>query len=126
MILKDNFYSILQWETENSSIRATITLNEKHAIFQGHFPGQPIVPGVCMIQIVKEVLESASGVNLLLKQADAIKFLAFIDPVKERMVQVNVQFAITDSENLHTTATLHCDEKLCFKFKGVFVYALLP
>ncbi|MEJ0079486.1 MAG: hypothetical protein WDM78_00620 [Puia sp.] len=26
------------------------------AIFSGHFPGQPVLPGVCMMEMVAEVL----------------------------------------------------------------------
>lgn len=32
----------------------SIEMNPKHDIYKGHFPGNPITPGVCLTQMVKE------------------------------------------------------------------------
>ena len=56
-MLKDSLYRILNISGENNAIEAIIELDEHHDIFKGHFPGQPVLPGVCMLQITKEILE---------------------------------------------------------------------
>jgi 3-hydroxymyristoyl/3-hydroxydecanoyl-(acyl carrier protein) dehydratase len=56
-MLLNSFYTLeAAPETTPTRVQATIRLNPDHAIFAGHFPGQPVVPGVCMLQIIKELL----------------------------------------------------------------------
>lgn len=82
-MLKDDFYQLLNMEQVNDNeFIAYIHLNNNHEIFKGHFPGQPVVPGVCMIQIVKELVSSALDLTLTLKSSRNIKFTALIDPNK--------------------------------------------
>ncbi|WP_370900620.1 3-hydroxyacyl-ACP dehydratase [Chryseobacterium gossypii] len=76
-----NFYTLNSYEkTENGSFSAKISLNKDHDIFKGHFPGNPVTPGVCMMQIVKELTEEFTGSKLFLKSASNVKFMAIINP----------------------------------------------
>ncbi|HTN47062.1 MAG TPA: hypothetical protein VL098_11995 [Flavipsychrobacter sp.] len=79
MLLND-FYTLDNAHADGNSFSATIRFNAAHAIFSGHFPGQPVVPGVCMIQIVKELLEECMERKILLTQAPQVKFLQLITP----------------------------------------------
>ena len=48
-MLLDNFYTILSSESSDSTIwTIQIKLNPGHPVYQGHFPGHPVVPGVCL------------------------------------------------------------------------------
>ena len=79
-ILTD-FYTLESSEkAENGSFIANISLNKNHDIFKGHFPGNPVTPGVCMMQIVKELTEEFIGKKLFLKSASNVKFMAIINP----------------------------------------------
>lgn len=79
-ILTD-FYTLENSEkAENGSYIANISLNKNHDIFKGHFPGNPVTPGVCMMQIVKELTEEFTGKKLFLKSASNVKFMAIINP----------------------------------------------
>lgn len=120
MILKDNFYSVVQFDKENSLIAATLKLNVLHPVFEGHFPGQPVVPGVCMIQMIKEILELASGRSLMMKQSDYIKFLSVINPLDEKPVEASVRYEDMKNEGLHVIASLRCEDRICLKLKAVF------
>lgn len=76
-----NFYTLESHEkAENGSFIANILLNKDHDIFKGHFPGNPVTPGVCMMQIVKELTEEFIGCKLFLKTASNVKFMAIINP----------------------------------------------
>lgn len=46
-MLKDNFYhyTIAPVDTDHT-VRCRVRFNRDHAIFEGHFPGLPVVPGV--------------------------------------------------------------------------------
>jgi 3-hydroxyacyl-[acyl-carrier-protein] dehydratase len=58
-----------------------VTINEAH--FQGHFPGQPVMPGV----LILEGMAQAGGLLLLLEVPDRenkLLFLAAVDGVRFR------------------------------------------
>ena len=60
-MLKD-FYTLntLQQIAANTYL-CTLTLNAEHPIFKGHFPNNPVTPGVCMMQIVKNLTVQITG-----------------------------------------------------------------
>ncbi|MGN0281669.1 MAG: hypothetical protein ACI4B3_05135 [Prevotella sp.] len=60
----------------------------EHAIFKAHFPGLPIVPGVCTIQIVTELAELCLNRSLRLCKAKNVKFLSLLTPVQTPEVEV--------------------------------------
>ena len=57
-MLLNNFFELnnLIVSDDRTNAAAKATLNPKHPIFDGHFPESPVVPGVCMIQMIKEIL----------------------------------------------------------------------
>ncbi|WP_294281533.1 3-hydroxyacyl-ACP dehydratase [uncultured Chryseobacterium sp.] len=95
-ILTD-FYTIQSTErTDNGNFTARIILNKDHDIFKGHFPGNPVTPGVCMMQIVKELTEECTGSQLFLKSASNVKFMAIINPFETP--ELILQLDITEHE----------------------------
>lgn len=118
-MLKDTFFSFTTPETDGSLLKTTITLNPVHDIFKGHFPGNPVVPGVCMMQMIKEVLEDHLDKKLQLVKADNIKFLSFIDPNQHGQVGLEVKVNIVE-EQVKADAQLLNDGIVFLKFKGVF------
>lgn len=93
-----NFYTLESSEKlENGSFSANIKLNKDHNIFNGHFPGNPVTPGVCMMQIVKELTEEFTGKKLFLKSASNVKFMAIINPFETP--DLTMQLDIKEIEN---------------------------
>ncbi|MCK5638060.1 MAG: 3-hydroxyacyl-ACP dehydratase [Flavobacteriaceae bacterium] len=82
MIL-ENFYKINNRDVTNDSIihSIEIDINKDHPIFDGHFPGNPVMPGVCMMQIIKDITEDVVGSKLFMEKCSNVKFLAVINPV---------------------------------------------
>lgn len=79
MLIKE-LYTILDFERTGPQVVATLKINPEHRIFSGHFPGNPVMPGVCMIQIVKELAQKAVGKPLFMTSGSNIKFMAIINP----------------------------------------------
>ena len=78
MTLKDSLYHI----TQKTGQRYEVLLDEKHFIYQAHFPGEPVTPGVCIIQIAKELLEDHLQRDFVIRQVKNVKFLSVISPIK--------------------------------------------
>jgi len=103
----------------DEKIFAEIELNHLHDIFKGHFPGSPVVPGVCLIQITKEILEKHITFPTFLAQASQVKFLAIVDPTADAVLKIVLE--IKEQEGLIKVAsTISSAEKIFFKFKGDF------
>jgi 3-hydroxyacyl-[acyl-carrier-protein] dehydratase len=107
-------------EGDGSKFSAIIELNPSHEIFNGHFPGNPILPGVCMIQILKELLSNYSDSKLILKNAGSIKYLYFIDPLVNNIIHFDVEMEKTESGYISCRAILNSGSLVFCRFKGEF------
>ncbi len=119
-MLKDDFYTVTSINMESNVIAATLTINGTHKIFEGHFPGKPVVPGVCMMQMVKEIAAMALGRDLQLIKADELKFLQVIDPLENKEIKMQVQYNEVSEQVVNVSASLVKESLACFKFKGSF------
>lgn len=57
-----------------------LRLNPDHIIYRAHFPGEPITPGVCILQMGIELLSDALGEEVELQEAKSVKFLNILRP----------------------------------------------
>src|ERR1041384_2991215 len=116
--MMNSFYSVSELEQEDGSLSCTLHYNAAHKIFEGHFPGNPIVPGVCTMAIVKEQLEKAVGHRLRLKESKTVKFLSLITPTMSPRLTVNWK---EESGRITTTATLQESGTPLFKMSGTYI-----
>lgn len=118
-MLLNNFYTIENITRNDNGLQSVIRFNPAHEIFTGHFPGQPVVPGVCMVQIVKEFMESATEQRLLFSKGNQLKFLQLIVPDKEEQIQVTISWKEEDNTYI-TNADFKKEGTAVFKLSGVF------
>ena len=119
MILLNDFFFIQQEENIPGSLKTTISINPQHKIFDGHFPGKAIVPGVCMIQIIIELMEKVMLKKVKLREADAIKFLAVMNPTANNEIDVTINYIMEGNKWL-IDASLFSGSVIFFKFKAMF------
>jgi 3-hydroxyacyl-[acyl-carrier-protein] dehydratase len=117
MILRDDFFSIIQHESAVGSVKAKIRIDKAHRIFDGHFPSVPIVPGVCMVQIILELMETSTGLPVGLATADNIKFLTVINPRQNTDIDVGIAYT-GEAGNFAVAATLFSGSVTFFKLKA--------
>lgn len=98
MILADHFYKASQIESENNTIFNTeIEFNGAHPIFGAHFPNQPIVPGACLVQISKELMETFISQKINIVNFKSLKFIKTIDP--NEFPKVRFTFTLSQKES---------------------------
>ncbi len=121
-MLKDHFYKILEKTSLNeSSFRVKILLNKESDIFKGHFPELPVVPGVCMMAIVKEQLQDHLNRTLVLINSANMKFLSLINPLVNEEVEVAVKYSDSDEGTLVADGVISAGELIFFKItKAVY------
>ncbi len=65
---------------ENSRCSAELRLSKDFIGFQGHFPGRPVLPAVCMISAVLTAAQAAVNSSLSLKTVKSAKFFSPLVP----------------------------------------------
>jgi len=120
-MLNEALFNIILLDHQENTIKATLEINKNSEIFNGHFPGQPVLPGACMLQIIKEVLESTLNIHFRLKKAEQMKFLTLVDPQINNILLLKLSYKSEGNENVDVTANLIAQKNICFKFKGTFI-----
>jgi 3-hydroxyacyl-[acyl-carrier-protein] dehydratase len=114
-IFRDDLWTLSSYESnEPASFIAGVTFNTRHRIFDVHFPGNPIVPGACIIQIATELLSHHLSETVILTEAKNIKFTNLINPVQFNEVDFTFKLIPGDNETFGATISVS-------KGSGIFV-----
>jgi len=104
----------------SNKLSILIQLNPSHEIFKGHFPGNPILPGVCIVQILKEILMDQLDNKLILNNVYSIKYLSFINPWVNSIINFDVELKEMGNDNIFCNAFLYFESVVFYRFKGDF------
>lgn len=121
MILKDNLYTVISQQEADGHPAFRVRINPEWPIYKAHFPGHPITPGVCIVQMVQELLQGFLHRELSLRKAKNVKYLAIISP--EEMSELNVVFPKIEEQadgSLKVQAQVLNGENLCTKLSLTF------
>lgn len=119
-MLKDHFYEVKTKEMlDNSTVQFTVELNASHPIFQGHFPGNPVTPGVVQLEMIKELLNAHLERSLHLVDMPTCKFLAVLNPNTTPIVNVEIQVGEEVDHKLRINATIKANEAI-LKMSGFY------
>ena len=104
---------------DNSYI-AQVCINPDDPIFCGHFPQQPVLPGVCTLAIIKECICMASGKRLRYSEMAQCKFTGMVDPSKADLLKLEFRLINIDGK-ITVNATVGEGERVILKMKAVMV-----
>ena len=94
---------------------ATVRLLPESPVYRGHFPGYPITPGVCLVEIALELIAEMAGQaghdgKVRLVGAKNIKFTSPIIPTQGTELRFNL-----GGEGSERTVEILSGETLCAK-----------
>jgi len=113
----NDFYTHRDWLVNDGSLNCVVSFNAAHPIFLGHFPGNPIVPGVTTMELMMDLLQQALAKKLELRSAHTIKFLQLITPAIHPAVHIS--WTETDGTYM-ANAILKDGAATLFKMNGVY------
>lgn len=90
MLIKDYYTIGNVSKSENGVVRFDISLNADCQVYEGHFPGEPVSPGVCNIQMIKECAEQVVGKSLLLNNLQQCRLTTLVTPIQHPQVEVTI------------------------------------
>ena len=117
MVLINEYFKIDNCTNEGDEALFDVTLLPDYCAYQGHFPGNPVSPGVCNIQMIKECAEQLAGKRFFLGYISRCKLSAMITPQTTPQLCVRIQLSETDG--LYDIKAVVCNgETTCIEFKG--------
>ena len=121
MKLKDDFYCIKKTQHTDKGVNFTVHLNANHFIYAAHFPGNPITPGACLTQIVKELAEEMLQKPLFMKVVKNMKFTQIINPLQHPDVIFSISTPREDENGYKVNASVEYGNEIFAKMILIFV-----
>jgi 3-hydroxyacyl-[acyl-carrier-protein] dehydratase len=117
-LLLNDLYIIESLEGNRNGIHVQVKLMPEHAIFKGHFPGQPVLPGVCMLDMITEITGEHLHGQFRISEATMIKFLRMIDPQKNPVIHLEIHYEVSP-EAITTSGRIYFGSDTFMKFQLV-------
>jgi 3-hydroxymyristoyl/3-hydroxydecanoyl-(acyl carrier protein) dehydratase len=93
---------MMNTETMNPPYRTPLPFEPDHPAFAGHFPGNPIIPGVQLLDRAQHLIETRHGISLC-----GIQAAKFLSPAKpEDRLELEYQV-----EENRVPFEIHCGER---------------
>lgn len=117
-MLLHNYYTILQQSQESDAYLFEVSLNADCSVYKGHFPGEPVSPGVCNIQMLKECLETILGHTVLLDTIQQCRFTTLITPVAYPVLEIRIYILQQEEGRVKFKATIGKGEEVYLELKA--------
>ncbi|GGN05667.1 hypothetical protein GCM10010967_46080 [Dyadobacter beijingensis] len=114
-----DLYSIENMEQDGNRITCRVQIDAGHPVFEGHFPGSPVLPGVVQVEMVKAALANALGKPIRLTDMTTCKFLEILDPRATPEMVISIQYK--GDAALDVSATGSAGDKTFFKIRASFI-----
>ena len=115
--LLNDYFRIDNFTNDGNEALFNVTLLPEYCAYQGHFPGNPVSPGVCNIQMIKECAEQIAGKQLFLGYISRCRLSAVITPQTTPHLYVRMQ--LSETESLYViNAVVSDNETTYIDFKG--------
>ena len=111
------YYSVLEAHIADGEASFTVKLNPDCRVYRGHFPGEPIAPGVCNIQMLTECASKAVGKSLLLSKIRQCRFTALVTPKETPFLDIRLQWR-KEADEISFTASAGCQTEVFITLKA--------
>lgn len=104
-----------------NTLEIEFKINPEHIVFKGHFPNNPIVPGVLEMQIAENILLDSLSINAKLFSVSNVKFSKPIYPNNISLYTCLINYSINENlidcvifikDNFSTYMSMYCNYKI--------------
>jgi 3-hydroxyacyl-[acyl-carrier-protein] dehydratase len=120
MLFKDDFYIIESSRVEEDANIFSIKLNKDHIIYKGHFPENPVTPGVVQMEIIKELSTESLQKTISLDSMGNCKFLAILNPNTDGEVDVVLKISELEGKKIKVIAQIKNNNNVFLKMNAVY------
>lgn len=116
MKLLNDMFAIVGGDFDNIRLR----LNLDHPVYHAHFPDNPITPGVCIVQLVGELLGERFGRKFSLGKIVNLKFVSTISPVETPLVEVHFDSVEPVGDDCKVKGVITAEDGIKTKFSIIY------
>ncbi len=109
----NEFFEITNRSDDGGQHEFRVLINGSHRVFEGHFPGNPIVPGVMTMMMVRRCAEEILGRETHFASVSQCKYSKMIVPDGK---EIAIKFSLNDLTLSAEVASL--DGEQLMKIKG--------
>lgn len=120
MLLENRYYQLISQERVGEKGVFHVRLLPECAIYQGHFPGNPICPGICQIEMIKECAMLLTGRDLQIRTVTQCRLTALASPSVCPELDIEVQASSVEKGFL-VRATISDAKQKYVDFKGELI-----
>ena len=120
-LLLNDFFTIREFtKNEEDQKEVIVDIDKEHEIFKGHFPTDAITPGVCLIQMLTDILSKIEGEKYYLSASNQIKFISLVRPRETPSFYVEIAIQSRTDEFIKLNVKYYKDDTIYFKMKGTY------
>ena len=114
-MLTNDFFTVKYVKEATAGLIFRVALNAAHPIFLAHFAGNPVMPGACMAQMIKELAEDRLYCPFFISTMRNMKFLRTVNPIETPEVSVHLRFTEAADKNVAVSSVISNGEAVFMK-----------
>ena len=118
MLLRNNYYKVYSAHYGADDALFHVALLPGCDVYRGHFPGRPVCPGACTIEMMKECVEEAVGKCVSIVFIKQCRFTSLASPDVCPELDLRLHFQVLGEGRFLLTATLSDAGITYMEFKG--------
>jgi 3-hydroxyacyl-[acyl-carrier-protein] dehydratase len=115
----NDFFTYQVIDSVPGIIKARVSIDVNHQLYTGHFPQQPVTPGVVLVEIIRNILSSVLQKKLMLESAKEIKFTAAVIPTQVNQIDLNIEY-FESGGKINANCNISNQGRIFAKLKGEF------
>lgn len=102
----------------DQDLSCDIEIYADHEVFLGHFPEHPVLPGVCMIEMMVDRISQHFGRRYRLQTSSMIKFVGMWLPQETTSAYMLISYEELVDQIKVKNCVISSENNTHFKFKG--------
>lgn len=119
-MLCNDLYQLLSLAGSDGNYEARVRLLRESAVYAAHFPGMPVTPGACLVEMAAELASVAAGTSLDVCGAPDIRFLQVILPDGTDELVFRLEGTVPEETPALWAVHVYEGETLCARMKLQF------
>ena len=118
MLLKDKYFKVDSQQQNGDSAHFHVSLIADCDVYRGHFPGNPVSPGVCNIEMIRECFDLSVEGSPRIQTIDRCRLTAVASPQVSPELDIDLSWT-KDDNGYRLVATVKDDKQQYMDFKGM-------
>lgn len=118
MRLRDSYYKVWSAHYGGETALFHVELLPECDVYRGHFPGHPVCPGVCNMEMLKECMEEAVGVKMVIDTIKQCRMTSVASPDICSELDILMSIQSSGETRWAVQAKLYDAERTYMEYKG--------